>query len=116
MINYVLGFCCFLLTVSTAFDIGKVHNLSFVIFLFFQRLQEECSTYQNVLSETTQMYEKKIMDLKEQIDYEKVQCKTTKEELVSINRAMVEQHSLQVTFILHLFSINFLMYCCEHEK
>lgn len=53
---------------------------------------ERC-TYQKALAETTQMYEKRIMELVEQVDDENARCIGLKEQVISLKKASNDHHS-----------------------
>lgn len=69
--------------------------------MFWQQHQLENYTYQKVLADTTQMYEKKIADLKKQLEVEHARSVSTKEELEVMKKVLSEhKKSIQVSIFI----------------
>lgn len=51
----------------------------------------DISTYQNVLADTTQMYEKKVAELTKQLEEEHLRTSGAEEELCSLKKLLSDQ-------------------------
>ena len=60
----------------------------------------EHSTYQKALADTTQMYERKIAELKEQLEDERSRFEDLKEQFNLAKKLRHQQSSMKVNFIL----------------
>lgn len=74
--------------------------------MYWQQHQLENYTYQKVLADTTQMYEKNIAELKKQLEVEHVRSVSAKEELEVMKKILCDhKKSMQVSKFSGVFTV-----------